>query len=178
MGKYLIDSFNVYHAKMAARERKIRRKRMPHNDEITISGVTWRIPRLLKHIADTMSEREGCNPVPTPPHEPAPPTRFSIHWTIVGRGEWHGFLVGHWESLLTTEKKSHEYNTPILRISIDSSGCFVGKLILAPKNVLGSYQTFSECKRFMESYALSSLRELHILCIKEDYNKVKVNWWE
>jgi hypothetical protein len=187
MGKYLIDNFNVYRAKIAAREKKIRRKRMPiKNHEITFSGVTWRIPALLNYIAEKLRENEGWKPEPPPP-EPTPPTRFSIHWQTAGNGAWHGFLVAHWEyqkemgAIDYKHDKSHECNTTILRITVDPfTGNFRSKCILDPKRVCAVSPTFDECKKGTEDVVLSlpMLRELHILCIKEDYNKVKVNWWE
>ena len=150
---------------------------MPRNDEITISGVTWRIPRLLKYIADTMSEREGCNPVPTPPPEPVPPTRFSIHWTFGGRGEWLGYLVAHWDSEFA--HKSHEYNTCILRITVDhATGNFGSTCILEPKRLWAVSPTLDECKVDTDNMIMSMVVKLHTLCIKEDYNKVKTLWWE
>jgi hypothetical protein len=176
MGYSLNPRRRTYQRRMTDRERDRRRQRMPHNDEITISGVTWRIPRLLKHIADTMSEREA-NPIPTPPPVTLPPTRFSIQWKTAGNGAWHGFLVAHWD--YASNGKTQEYNTCILRIAINSfTGYFESTCILTPKIVSRFFPTYSQCKTFTDDYALTMLKELYHLCKQEESNKVKTNWWE
>jgi hypothetical protein len=148
-------------------------------NEVTVSGVTWRIPALLKYIAENMQADEGWKPEPTPPTESTkdtPPTRFSIHWTFGGEGEWLGYLKAHWGN-----EKTHEYNTCILRIIVDHSiGNFNSKGILDPKWHIATCPTLDKCKTETENFAFipSTLIKLHTLCVKEDYNKVKTLWWE
>jgi hypothetical protein len=147
---------------------------MLKNDEITISGVTWKIPALLRYIAETMEYRG--EPIPLPE-----PTRFSILWKTAGNGAWHGVLEAHWEFSNNAYNRHVIYGTTILRITVDpSTGNFGSQCVLNPKRLLVVSPMFDECKVSTEGLVLKTklVEELHALCIKDEYNNDRIPWWE
>lgn len=146
-------------------------------DEVSINGVAYGIPFLLKRIAERL---EDINTTPPSNSVPTEPTRFSIHWGMAGGGEWQGYLVAYWEYQCEAYNKSHEYKTPILRITVTTNGAFHAKWIYPPHQTLVTSSTFEECKKRIEDMAFAKHQrdDLYSLCVKEDANPVKTIWWE
>jgi hypothetical protein len=147
------------------------------NDEILINGHAYNIPFLLGVIADKL---RGENPTPISNPVPTEPTRFSIHWEMMGGGKWLGFLVGHWEYQCEAYNKTHTYNPPILQITVTANGAFHAKCIPALYPTLVTSNTFEECKKRIEDMAFAKymMDELYPLCVKEDANPDNTIWWK
>ena len=148
-----------------------------------LDGERYDTVYLLRVIADQL-EQSYINPVPQPlegcnPTTPTP-TRFSIHWETIGGGEWLGYLVAHTELECKAHNKTHTYNTTILRILVTMSGAFHAKCILDPYQILVTSSTFYGCKNEVGDRALSQymLDKLYPLCVKEEYNNAKTEWWK
>jgi hypothetical protein len=160
--------------------RRKRRKNMERHI-IKIDGERYDTVYLLRVIADQLEQSyplplpvDECNPVPTEP------TRFSIHWEVGEGGEWWGYLVAYWEYQCEAYHKSHEYKTPILRITVTTNGVFHAKCILTSHPTLATFNTLEECKKRIEDMAFAEhmMDDLYFLCVKEDANPVKTIWWK
>ena len=148
---------------------------------IKMEGERYDTAYLLRVIADQL-EQSYTNPVPQPLEgcNPTTPTRFSIHWEMMGGGEWSGYLVAYWEHQCEAYNITYTYNTTILRISVAMNGTFHAKCILEPIQILVTSSTYVECKKHVEDKALSAyvLDKLYPLCVKGDNNNVKTEWWK
>ena len=146
-----------------------------------LDGERYDTVYLLRVIADQLEQSyTDLVPPPTPEGSNPIPSRFSILWRIARDGVWLGYLVEYWEHECKAYNRTRIFNTPILRIEVTSDGGFQAKCMLARHHTLVTSSTLKDCKQQTEKKALGIylLDDLYSLCVKEDCNNVKEEWWK
>jgi hypothetical protein len=149
---------------------------MSKHDEIVLSGVTWRIPILLRRISEAMEVEENN---PTPPIEPSKP-KHQIHWTYGATGEWLGTLVEETKNHLGVTQKE-EFSQVVLRITVSgfTEGKFEAKSIFFkcdPNLVpICKTDTLNECFRLTEQWF--RICENKLVLTAKEHRGESTFWW-